>query len=144
MTKPSIKINNVVDFNGKPVEVLGAKSEEYATKKFEVNNILSFPKIRNWLLDESLNNGLILGRFYADNRKELREILGKPSFCYRGEFYFHCWVVDLGKAQLLILTAKDKGTCHEVITHREGKKIRKDLGCIIEFLGNLRDKLDGE
>jgi len=65
----------------------------------------------------------------GDNRTYFKSLLGKPHFYYRGEFYFHGWYMFTpeGIPALLILTAKDKGTCYERIVSYKGEKYPKNI-----------------
>lgn len=94
----------------------------------------NYPEIRNWImaLQPQVRHFL-----YRDNRKPFLDLWGKPSFYYTSEFRFHCYPFDLENAKLLILTAKGKGTCYELICLQDGVKIRKDKDVVTSFLEEL-------
>jgi hypothetical protein len=75
---------------------------------------------------------------YKDNRKELREKFGPCSFTFRGFEFYYCYLLELksekGSAELLILTAKDKGTCFEVVQERNSKPVECCQYVIIDFM----------
>jgi hypothetical protein len=71
---------------------------------------------------------------WADNRGFFRTLFGPRCFQWTGKFRFDCWLLDLGTALVIVLTAKGKGTCYEVVTHRDGLKVRKDAGRVIELM----------
>jgi len=124
-------------------KILKAKSKDYSSAAFETCAVENFNEIWEWIRSNEL--GLLRSRFFSDNRKALRKLFGKPSFCWRGsEFYYHCWVVDLGEAQVLVLTAKGKGTCHEIIVKRDGKEIPSHKQTVIDFLKWLTETLEQE
>lgn len=123
------------------IKKLKAKAAQYG------NEIQTDP-VQNWdwYRDEWRNQfDFILSNLFQDNRERFREIWGKPSFCWRGEFYFHCWLLDINDemAQILVSTAKSKGSAYEVVFKRDGKKIRKDKDSLIHFMDYIKEKLDG-
>jgi hypothetical protein len=124
----------------KDYKILKARAKDYDRGgRFDTNPIENFYEIHQWLRDNQ--QWVWESRLHGDNRKALRDVFGKPSFCWRGSFYFHCWVVDLGEAQVLVLTAREKGTCYELIVSRDGEKIRKDKQAVIDFLKWLSESL---
>jgi hypothetical protein len=132
--------NRVVE---RKFKVLKAKSKDYG-KKFHTDDISSMrsPHVGFLALTmPALGSDLLL----ADNRVAFKDILGKPSFHFRGsEFYFHCWLLELtdsGLAHVLILTAKGKGTCYEIVREIDGGRVRRDEGTIGDFLVWLEQEL---
>jgi len=105
-------------------------------------SIENYPEYRKWSHKTSMPDIIKTSRLFQDNRKTFRKLLGPRSFLYRGEFAFDCWLVDLHTVQLLVLTAKGKGTCYEAVTHRNGVKIQEDVPKIIKFLEYLACKLE--
>lgn len=73
-------------------------------------------------------------RTSQDNRARFRAMFGKPQFHFHGGHYFHGWRVDLGTCEVLVLTAKDHGTCYEVVTHVDGKKVPVDIPRVLDFM----------
>lgn len=73
-------------------------------------------------------------RISGDNRAKFKKHFGKCAFTFSSEFYFHGWLVDLGTAQVIVLTAKGKGTCYEVLVSKDGEKVRKDIPKVLEFM----------
>jgi len=80
-------------------------------------------------------------RLTGDNRKNFKELFGKPSFCFSGSHYFHCWYIRLPNVDFIILTAREHGTCYEIATIRHRVKIRKDVREALEFLDKLAEVL---
>lgn len=73
----------------------------------------------------------------SDNTKKFKKLYGKEDGYYRGsEFYFHAWKVMYRKTQFILLSAKGKGTCIEVINGNN--KV------VVEFLKHLYKKLKEE
>lgn len=68
----------------------------------------------------------------SDNRERFHKIFGKPDFHYRGEFDFHCWSLDFQENNYIILTAKGKGTCYEVV--RDGWEIEETDKQFLDFV----------
>ena len=99
----------------------------------------NFPEWRHFLLKywkpgigrKMFNVGC---RMTGDNRERFRRHFGKCAFTYDGSHYFHCWVADLGTAEVIVLTAKEHGTCYEVIVSRDGKNVQKDIPRVLEFM----------
>lgn len=81
-------------------------------------------------------------KLFQDNRKNFLDLFGKPHFHFKGsEFYFHCWAIDLGTVKVIILTAKDKGTCYEIVTDFKGNKEIPDINTFIDFFKFLMKEL---
>jgi hypothetical protein len=70
----------------------------------------------------------------TDNRAKFRKHFGKRAFTFRSEFFFDGWRVDLGTTEVLVLTAKGKGTCYEVVTWKDGVVMRTDINRVLEFM----------
>ena len=70
----------------------------------------------------------------GDNRAKFKKHFGKCAFTFDGSHYFHCWLADLGTAQVIILTAREHGTCYEVVVERDGKKVEPDIPRVLEFM----------
>jgi hypothetical protein len=123
--------------------------EDYVSRKILVSDIFNNAAIMLWmhryLPTEDLRevrSAALLG----DNRENFRKLFGKADWHFKGsEFYFHVWVRHYKNTTILLLTAKDKGTCYEVVevgaddwrltnVQREGQEI-------IEFLGELHASL---
>ena len=121
----------------KDIKVLPDKVKDYGSV-FSTDPIQNFPEIREWWMGLGFEE---TSKLLQDNRTQFRELFGKPSFHYRGEFYHSCWTIDLSLAQLLILTAKGKGTGYEIVCERLGQKIRKDKRTVILFLTWLLEQL---
>jgi len=119
------------------LKFIPAKASDYGSK-FQTCPVSNFEKFQEWRRDDP---DYVIGKLYADNRQKFQELFGDPQFYYLGEFKHHCWVVDLDTAQLLVLTAKGKGTGYEVIFERAGEKIQKDMDAVIEFLEWLNRQL---
>jgi len=102
----------MIDFS--PMK-LKAREADYVdgrlrTSAFFPNRYLSddeFPHGAFWKQD---------GRYYSygsDYRQAFRKLFGKASFCFHGSHYFHCWLLSLGRSQLLVLSAREHGTSYE-------------------------------
>ena len=75
----------------------------------------------------------------GDNRAKFKKHFGKCAFTYNGGHYFHGWLVDLGTTQVIVLTAREHGTCYEVVTMRDGEPVPTDPKRVIEFMEMIGD-----
>ena len=101
-------------------------------------NYYHFTKIGAWQRGLATNLDNPMYHLCGDNRKIFRALFGKPTFTYNGEFYFHCWLVILDEhTQLVILTARGKGTCYEAVTRSHGETLHPNQDKIIAFLTQL-------
>jgi hypothetical protein len=109
------------------VTKLKARASDYSSRFLVTVAVGNFPDYRDWLSSYLYSRGkaklsldnfkLRSRRLHGDNRDRFRRLWGKPSFCWKGEFYYHCWLFNLdNKATVLVLTAKGKGTCWELVT----------------------------
>ena len=60
----------------------------------------------------------------------------KMDFSFRSEFYFHCWVREFEGETFLVLTARVKGTCIEMI-RPPGRGIDSKAAVIKRFVLDL-------
>jgi len=127
------------------VTKLKARALDYSSEYLVTESMENFPDYRDWLSSYlhsqgkaklSLDNFKLRSRrLHGDNRDRFRRLWGKPSFCWKGEFYYHCWLFNLdNKATVLVLTAKGKGTCWELVTHFGKKKVSNDFETILRFI----------
>jgi hypothetical protein len=87
----------------KPIEAFSCFFPEFfGRKKHETENDFKQSLKRNHLI-------------YADNRKFFEKIFGKKLFVFKSSFNFHCWLLHYENFQIIILTAKEKGTCIEIV-----------------------------
>jgi hypothetical protein len=70
----------------------------------------------------------------GDNRAKFKKHFGKCAFTFNGNNYFHGWLADLGAAQVIVLTAREKGTCYEVLVRRDGVEVKHDIPKVLSFL----------
>ena len=75
-----------------------------------------------------------------DNRKSFRHLFGKPNFYFKSEFYFHVWEREFNGHTFLLLTAKDKGTCIEMVGET-AKTIREKGEVVVAFVTELSNQL---
>lgn len=54
-------------------------------------------------------------RLTGDNRENFNRLFGKCSFVFNGSHYFRCWYIRLKTLDMLILTAREHGTCYEIV-----------------------------
>ena len=127
----------------KDVKFISIKGKDYGTK-IQTNPIQNLPEWQKWmekywgvnLTREMFNKGCNL---VGDNREKFRKIFGKRNFTFKSSHYFHGWVADLGTAKLAILTAREHGSCYEVIERWNGEKIQNDINRVLEFLDMLAE-----
>jgi len=106
----------------------GFKPGENVTETNPVINVPEFSGFVRKCGDEFTRQAL------KDNRERFRTLWGKPSYCYHSEFYYHCWLLDLGgKALLLALTAKGKGSSYELVEKLNGQPVANDLKTVKKF-----------
>lgn len=74
-----------------------------------------------------------------DNRERFKRHFGKCAFTFNGGHYFHGWLADLGTSQVVVLTAREHGTCYEVVVRRDGKKVQKDIQRVLEFMDMIAE-----
>lgn len=120
----------------KNAKIFEMTSREYTSGDVETNPIQNFQDMR-WPLTSQERSDL-----YRDNREAFKHIFGSPIFYFRSEFNFHCYPIELPEAQILLLTAKGKGTSYEVIVKKDGKKVQKDKKAILTFLQDLESELN--
>lgn len=129
------------------VKFLKMKGSDYRDQVKQSSPIENFPEFMPWSQKffgagcsrEAFDRGI---RMTRDNRKTFKEHFGKCAFVFKGsEFYFHGWLADLGTVEVIVLTAKGKGTCFEVVTNYGLDKynIRTVLQ-FMEMVGNLKNK----
>jgi hypothetical protein len=103
----------------------------------DVNKISSVP-CENYreILKFLFRTPLMVATLFRDNRKPLKRLLGKTVTRYdNGEFLFDCWILTFPKGtKIIIFSAKDKGTCYEVIDDT-------DLSELKDFFDLLLDNL---
>ena len=101
----------------------------------------SYTKLSDWL-SAGFKDFRKLHAMYRDNRQVFLREFGKPRFHFRSEFDYHCWPVKISEkdreVSILLMTARAKGTCIEVIVTKEPP----DEELLIKFLSRL-SKLKG-
>jgi|WetSurMetagenome_2_1015567.scaffolds.fasta_scaffold988851_1 hypothetical protein len=110
-------------------------AKEYRAQKVatvSINNNINF---LGWVAKNFQRKSIL----WQDNRETFAAIFGKPHWHYRNEFYFHVWSIDFEGESYLLLTAKNYGTCIEMVgsLHSIGKKTKT----IIAFAKHLVEKL---
>ena len=85
--------------------------KDYKTKKVHTVPIDNNRGYREWMGNDFVHRDAIL----QDNRQIFRTLFGKPHWHYRGEFDFHVWVQEYEGETYIVLTAKGKGTCIEMV-----------------------------
>jgi hypothetical protein len=116
--------------------------KEYAEGKINTAAIENCPEYRDWILQSLaiLQDKSRLHVLCKDNRESLKKLWGKPHFRYNnGEFYFHAWVCEDRGETYIVLTAKNKGTCVEMVG--SCGEVRAKGKAIISFMGNLWEQL---
>jgi hypothetical protein len=118
--------------NGEVVTYAVQNYHEYHMRDIEMyGRMRALPRAESRALFDRQH--LIVG----DNRKRFREMFGKPHFHFRGEFYMHAWRLDIGAAQVVVLTGKGKGTCYEVVTQVGGREVKADIHKVLEFIDDI-------
>ena len=123
--------------------VLKARCADYESHGRELqtdpmmNLFQDFSRMR--MVNKLLKPGLL-----DDNRKVFRRLWGKPSFCYHGEFYSHCWLLGFQNSKLLVLTAGEKGTAYEAVLWHNQEKSRFEIKeglAFIQYLSQVLPKM---
>tara|TARA_Y100000034_G_C6868619_1_gene396198 strand:+ start:948 stop:1361 length:414 start_codon:yes stop_codon:yes gene_type:complete len=120
-----------------PMTCKDYRSEDWRTEPIE-NLPAIYNNVRGWI-DDKVET---IHTLHADHREHFKTLFGKPSFYFTSEFRFHCYALDLGDAKIVLLTAKGKGTCYEVIIGANGVKQRKNPDKIIRFMDALINDLE--
>lgn len=79
--------------------------------------LMNFADYREWSNHWFMARAKAEKRFMisADNRAAFKRIFGKPHFHFHGSHYFHCWDIVYNGLRIVILTAREHGTCYEQI-----------------------------
>ena len=126
------------------VKFLPMKGKDYDEGKIVGCHWMNFPEHRDWMQKywglgvsrEMFDKGCLIN---GDNRERFKNLFGKRAFVFNGGHFFHGWLADLGTTQVLVLTAKDHGTCYEVVVEKDGKKVRKDINRVFEFMDMIAE-----
>ena len=128
------------------VKFLPMKGKDYDNCKIVGVPWMNFPEHRDWMQkhwglgvsQEMFDKGCLIN---GDNRERFKRLFGKRAFVFNGGegHYFHGWLADLETAQVLVLTAREHGTCYEVVVKRDGVKIRKDIKRVLEFMDMIAE-----
>lgn len=107
--------------------------------KLHTERVENFPEWQKTYFDRCATLVDLDSGITGDNRETFKKLFGKPSFHFRGEFYYYNWALELdgGKAQIILGTAQGKGTCVEVIIQAHGTRIRKDISVVLDFMQQL-------
>jgi len=89
-----------------------------------------------WFMSDFRNHSIVL----HDNRIIFRQLFGKPDWHYKTDAYFHVWVREFEDEIFLILTAKGKGTCLEMVSSG-CEEIQTKSEVIIKFANQLCQQL---
>ena len=126
----------------KAVKFLKMRRKDYSEGVVVGCNIMNFPEHRAFL-QKYWGMGVSRKMFdkgcnlTGDNRARFKKLFGKCAFTFDGSHYFHGWLADLGTAQVIVLTAREYGTCYEVVVKRDGKKMHNDIPRVFEFMDML-------
>lgn len=126
------------------VKFLPMRGKDYDEGKIVGSPWMNFPEHYNWMQKyfhlgvsrEMFDKGC---RISGDNRERFKKLFGKRNFIFSGSHFFHGWLADLGTTQVLVLTAKDHGTCYEVVVKRDGKKVKTDIKKVFEFMDMIAE-----
>ncbi len=119
------------------------KSKDYSEGKVETSCIANFPEYHDWV---SKYYGKKIPRkkffhfsktIYGDNREKFTKLFGKRQFVFRGEYLLSGWRLDLEGTQCIIFTAKGGGTCWEIVTEIDGKKVPVNVQNVLKFMDQL-------
>jgi len=104
-------------------------------------NLWNSRVFRDWTdtLDIRTDHHLIL----RDNRECFANVFGKAHFHYRSEFTYCAWSLKFKNNEYVLLTARDKGTCIEIVKDNNQFEL-DDNPEYIEFGKWLLDKIKGK
>ena len=129
----------------KDIKTLKMTRAEYETQQVETCRIENWHEWHEWM-QKYWSKGVVSRamfnrgcRITQNNTERLRKWFGKCAFTYPGEFFLRAWALDLGTARVLVFTGKGKGTSYEVILQWDGKKVRKDIGRVLEFMDMMAE-----
>lgn len=114
--------------------------------------VMNIPEGRQWFWDlmdkereEYKNNGsstngikMLSMEMMADNRERFKKMFGRPTFTFRGEFFYKDYIFEYKGHLFLVGTAKDKGTVYEVVKMPN----HKFVGVVKEFLDEFSKELN--
>ena len=128
------------------VKFLKMSRNDYENNGVVGESILNFPewqfamqKYWNWGVSHKMfDKGC---RISGDNRARFKKHFGKCAFTFNGGagHYFHGWLADLGTTQVIVLTAKDHGTCYEVVTWKDDVAVNTDILRVLEFMDMISE-----
>jgi hypothetical protein len=123
----------------KDIKLVPTTSKDYAEEVVVTQSVENYPEWQKYACP-AIRNSRSRSAFdafccaYGDNRKFLTKRLGKRQFVFRGEFFLSGWRLDLLGTQVIVLTAKGKGTCYETVIQDHGKDLSPDASRVIEFM----------
>ena len=129
------------------VKFLKMSRKDYESGRSNGIPIQNFPEYHDWV-QKYYGRGVTRVMFdkacsmTGDNRAKFKKHFGKCAFTFNGEHYFHGWLVDLGTARVIVLTAHGHGTCYEVVTVKtveNGATIKEDIPRVLEFIDMITD-----
>lgn len=128
----------------KDITVLPMMEKEYEALGFKAIPIPNYTEWHKWM--EKYSGTLNIQTFNkmasitGDNRKKFRKHFGPRCFAFKGSHFFHAWLININSQTLvLILTAKDHGTCYEVVEYRNQIKLQNDISKVLEFMDFVAD-----
>jgi hypothetical protein len=129
-----------MDFNA--LKFFPVNSKDYSAGKVECIAVENYSEYRDWLnkqYDNTTKEQLIhfSKTIHGENKKLFNKIFGKKQFTYRSEFSFDCWGIDLEDVKIIVLTAKTKGTCWEVVRVIDGVSQPININTVINFFEEL-------
>ena len=121
--------------------VLRATRRDYDShgSELQADPLTNFEEWHGWFQRFQLLG--IKGRVCSDNRQVFRRLWGKPSFCWSGSHYCHCWLLDLKEARLLVLTARKMGTAYELVVKHKGVTQDPKILKVFDFMEYLAETL---
>ena len=122
------------------VKFLKMKRKDYAFGGGVVGrSVQNFPEWQKWMKKywgvgvsrKKFDKGCLIN---CDNRERFKKHFGKCAFTFNGSHYYHGWLADLGTAQVIVFTAREHGTCYEVVTERDEKNVEANIPRVLEFM----------
>lgn len=117
--------------------------KDYANGTINAVDISNCRTYTNWLCGSNVLGFIDARRMHdvlKDNREAFKTIWGKPDWYWRGEFHFHVWVREWDGETFIVLTAKGKGTCIEMVRPKNNKRVygvTTKGPKIISFIGSI-------
>ena len=107
----------------------------------------NYPAWREWMKKyrgmgiskKMFNRGSLI---HADQSERFKKLFDKCTMISYGSYFSYGWFVDLGSAQVIVMSCKETGTNYEVVVERGGKKLEPDIKKVFDFMDMIGELLE--